>query len=186
MVENSYCWFEQAALLWKNVHISEQSKYHLKDSYCFFTHRDVTYFQTFRNKCSSIFVLDTQPLGHIFSPFCSVPQGLPCPLASTWVRGKWGPRDEDEGGEWGWESHNPDPAEWCWLAVSSTRGLGSVRWSSPHSPLCCSPITTWSWSLVIALHSNLICHCPLLTFFWIYPNFECAICFPLGIIKIEN
>ena len=67
----------------KKAHISDQSEHHLKNSCYLLTHIETTYFQTICNKGTDVIVLDTHPLDHGDSPFCSV--SLSCLIGGSLI-----------------------------------------------------------------------------------------------------
>lgn len=140
-------------------------------------------------------MLNILPLGHIYSPFFLV---VLYNSLALWLLVRFSQngtlemvmrKETDVGGV---VSPAPSSAELWWPAVSSTKVL------SPSCPVAL--LTQLSLTLVLVIKELSYCmmsydcpefqpsfvNCPLIRFFFIYSNFEHAICFLLRIIKIEN
>lgn len=76
---NCYWQFKQAALPWKNTHVSDQSEHHLKRDFISFMYLCIQTSPTSKKviiRNINTIVLDILPLDRIYSPFFSVAQGV--------------------------------------------------------------------------------------------------------------
>lgn len=116
---------------------------------------------------------------------------LPCGFC---LGSKQNTRDENKGEEWGWKScsHGSLPCRVVLTNCVLQQSLQLQSGGPPRTTLSDSGL----WTIEQPGYLMTPCdypdfqpsfvNCPPYIFFWIYPNFECAICFLLGIIKIEN
>lgn len=182
--ENSLLPIEWEALLWENAHISDQSKHHLKEiSVIYLCIQTSSTSKQFIIKGINTLVLDIFSLSRITLHSAlqhSFHTWLPCPLAFGLVQPKWNMGDQGEGEVQGLDS--------CFCSslpcrVVLTSCVLHQRSQLPSGVLltqhCMSPCGCPAFPPSFV-------GCPLITFFLTYPNFQCAICFLLGIIKIES